>query len=189
MRNLILVGLVGAFVGAAVGFFIGLQIDNGKQVENNGEQPGSIGKRLPPIPQVRSVFGTVKGVRGNVIDLEVARGLSSEVSAAWGISVGGDTEILRQEWKDKEGFEKELEIYKKKLSALKPGSPGVTSTLMEPTPYNVNKIGLKDLKIGDIVNAEADRVVRAAETGFKARRIIVFASGSQPGPSTAPSFR
>ena len=136
---------------------------------------------FPEIREIRSLSGKVKKVDGNTLTLEVQQlpnpfdewPLKREVIA------GENTKIIKNEQKDPEEYNKEMEEYGDKIKNYKPGSSPEEKFLMPPIPFKEVELSVSDIKEGDQISVESSENIKTAKR-FEAVRITVFGASAFP---------
>ncbi|KKU94153.1 MAG: hypothetical protein UY26_C0003G0304 [Candidatus Jorgensenbacteria bacterium GW2011_GWA1_48_13] len=193
MQKPILIIAVAAVLGLAGGFALGFGIAD-IRYQGTLDRARSF---FPLVPEMRSVSGSIKKVQGSVLTIETPPSANpfEELPTVREIVVGDATKIVKNEPKDPEEFQKEMEAYNKAFAEAQrkaaatgsaPGAllpPAVATLPPLPTSFTEKEIGLADLKTGDQISAEADKNIKT-DKRFEATRIVVQGTTAPGGPAT-----
>jgi hypothetical protein len=94
------------------------------------------------------------------------------------VTLAKDGQVVRQTPLSPDEFQKQMAAFQKSMSSGTPGTP--------PSPYKLEDISLKDLKVGDVVTVTADHNI-LPEASFAATKIVMSGSvGAAVGTAPAP---
>lgn len=183
-KTILISVLLSLIIGLSLGFYFGKQsVSNGGGGQNAGNTllPGENQSFTPPVPpvlpadiEIRSVSGTIKEIKGNILTVESYSFIESGKTVSYAVTATAATKIVLQKQKDMQEFQKEMDAFQKTMqfSTQKPGqSPATIAT--PPMLFAEVAIALKDLKIGNRITAEANENVRN-KTSFDAIKIMVM---------------
>ena len=143
-------------------------------------------KFFPSVPELRSLSGTIKEIKGNVLLLETPASFNpfEELPSIREVMVGSTVKIIKNEPKDADLIQKEQEKYQQQLIELqkkiKPGVPPEPGSYpIPPTFFVESTISLKDLKPGDQVLVDAEENIKT-KARFEASKITVQGGVSAP---------
>lgn len=187
--SVILVLVFGIFAGFMAGVYY--------EKKNSREYPGSQNNQLaqlqsqldkakkyfPSIPEMKSLIGTVKQIKGGIIIIETQQAPNpfEELPTSREVTVTTSTKIVRQEQKTPLDFGKEMAEFQKKIQQ---NVNGTIPSALPPVPFAEKQLGLADIKINDQIIVESDKNIKT-DVKFEATRIIVqqiFAVAPAPVP-------
>jgi len=184
-------------IALVIGFFLGFSFNgNNQSTEPNEELLRQLEKAkafFPTISEMYSVFGTVKEIKGNTITIETIESPNpfEDIPLIREIIVTQNTEIIKQENKDPEQYQKEFDEYLIKvdeqieilpLDPLLPPDPSIPQEpLIPPDPFEEKTIGINDIKINDQISVDAGKNIKTLKS-FEAVKIMVQASFGLPAP-------
>jgi hypothetical protein len=178
-NNNLVVGIVvaliaGGIVGyASAGYQYSAQIEKAK-------------KAFPTQPEMQVVSGTIKTVSGDTITLETQPSANpfENLPTTRQVKVTSETKIVKNEPKDPEVFQDEMDAYQKAVSesAPKPGEPAPSNLPTPPEPFIEMELEISDLKAGDMITVDAGKDIKTA-TNFDAVKITLNATAAALAPA------
>ena len=184
-KSLFITFVVSLVVGITGGLYAGSLFPSAQLGSGlSKEQVDKLKKLFPPIPEMRSVSGTVKKIDGKTITLEIAESPNpfDEWPTSRKVIVSDSTKIVKVTQKDPKEFQKEMEAYSSGTIA----NPTNPASLRNPPSFTKEEvIKLTDIKVGDVITVEADHNIKS-ETQFTAIKISVGMGGSGPAGLIPP---
>jgi len=174
--------IIGLVIGLAIGFVLGFSL-NKQSSEPNEEllmQLEEAKKFFPTIPDMFSVSGIVKEIKGDTITLDTFQSPNpfEDIPLSREIIVTQATEIIKQENKDPEDYQKEFEVFNEKI-AEQTGSL-TPEPLIPPNPFVEKSIDISEIKVNDQITVDAGKNIKTLKS-FEAVRIVI-----QPSFGLAP---
>lgn len=190
--------VVVAAVGIAVGAFAGMSLGGSKQFEA-GKMAAkeelsaklTASGLLPPEFPTYSLTGTVGTVGSDSFTLEVQQSvrnpLAEPAPTMRTVKVSAETKIVQVSARPAEDYQKELEQfnkdYQKFITDINAGKTGVTPPA-QPSPVDRKDISLSELQAGSVVSVTASEdVFRAA--AFTATEVNLQPEGASAGTGSA----
>lgn len=163
--------IVALIIGAAIGFIVGT-VQSNDEISKLQVQIDTAKKFFPTTPEIRSLSGTIKDVSGNTITLESSFIVNpfENLPQERVITITPSTKLISFEPKDQAVFQKEMEEYSQKMSAVRPG--GVREPAITPIPFNEKTLNINGIKVGMTVTVEAGENVKE-KAAFEAVKITV----------------
>lgn len=160
-------------IGAIIGFVIGA----GQTGSSNPEvarlqaQIDAAKKFFPSMPEMHTVTGTIKSISGDSITIESANTVNpfETLPTERVVTVMSGTKFVSFEQKDQATFQKEMADFSKNSGIPRSGS---VAPIMPPMPFIEKNINRSDLKVGMIINAEANENIKE-KASFVAVKITV----------------
>lgn len=174
--------IIGAIIGYMAG--VGQTGTSNPEVARLQAQIDEAKKMFPPMPEMRSISGKILSVSGNTITIESMASINpfETLPKERTITVTSSTKLISMEQKDQVSFQKEMEVFSKQMSSVKPGS-APSAPIMPPMPFNEKTISLSDLTAGIIINVEASENIKE-KASFIATKITTSPAPSMPTPPT-----
>ena len=181
--------LIFFIIGVLLGFGVSISYNKKSAEKNSLEENAKLMSQLekakkffPSIPEMKSVFGTVKEINGNIVRVETGESLNpfEELPAIREVTVTQSTKIVKQEQKSPAEFQKEMEAFQKKMQQ---NLNGTAPNAVPVNPFMEKELLLSDIKVNDRISAESDKNIKTAAK-FEATRIVV-SSNNLPAPPTA----
>lgn len=179
-------------IGLSLGFYYGKQSvpSVGGGVNNAFNGPGVAPFTPPALPanmEIRSVSGTLKEIKGNILVIESPSFNDPTKMSSYSVTITNETKLTRQKQKTAQELQKEFDAFQKAMQSpgQKPGQPP-SAAMIPPMPFTEVSATLKDLKVGDRVTAEANENIRS-RTSFDAVKILIADLPSMPPVPPLPA--
>ena len=175
-------------IGVVVGFMFGSGQSNPETVKLQA-QIEAAKKIFPPIPEMRSISGKVLSVSGNTMTIESITSMNpfETLPKERVVTITSATKLVSLEQKDQASFQKEMTEFSKKISSVKPGDTAQTTPTMPPMPFNEKTVSLSDIKVGEMVNIEANENIKD-QASFIATKITTTPTPSMPATPQTPAI-
>lgn len=126
----------------------------------------------PPSQDVRSIFGTVREVRGDTIAVEITlMNPFDESQQNRTVKIESETKIFRSERKDPTMYQREIAEFQKNIQAQLNKSSSVRLT--PPNEFTQESAKISDVAVGQQVSVAASENIRDKES-FTAKTIIIL---------------
>ncbi len=181
--NQIIFVLIALIIGIALGFaggYYGLSYSKSEitsetanlKTNSNSDCEAKLEKAkklFPVVPEMTSLFGTIKEINGNVITLETTFFSPFEdLPLIRKITVNDGVKIVKYEQKDQALYQKETADYQKAMSE----QTDTAKVANPPMPFEEKTINFSDIKTGDQIMAEAGENIKT-KTEFAATKITL----------------
>lgn len=170
--------IIGVIVGYMVG--VGQTGQSNPEVARLQAQIDEAKKMFPPMPEMRSISGKVLSISGSTVTIESMASVNpfETLPKERTITVTSTTKLISMEQKDQASFQKEMEAFSKQMSSVKPGS-AQSAPIMPPMPFSEKSISLSDIKVGEMINVEADENIKE-KASFTAIKITATPAPVMP---------
>lgn len=144
-----------------------------EQITDLNSKIEKVNKAFPPIPELKTLIGTVEEVKGNIIIFNVPPLINpfEQMPVKREAAVTAATKLVRQSKKDAETVRRENEEYNKKIQEMQ--KTGNYTSIQSPMPYDEFPIKLAEIKAGDLVSVEAANNVKS-QVKFEAVKVALL---------------
>jgi hypothetical protein len=190
-KSMVMVVLI-FIIGLSLGYFAGsfankkgdITIEKSNVDKKLLEQIERAKSFFPVIDEMFSVTGTITGIGNNIINIDTFQSPNpfEDIPTKREIKISSSTKLIRQEQKDPQEFQKEMEKYQKILQENPNDLPKL------PQYFDEVNIRITDLKAGDVITVTSETDIKT-QASFNAEKVISqgnFKVGQSPLGAGAP---
>ena len=180
--------VMGIFLGFVVGSLYNKKSAEKNSLEENAKLMSKlekVKKYFPSVSEMKSVYGTVKDINGNVSKIETGESSNpfEELPTIREVTVTHSTKIVKQEQKSPAEFQKEMEAFQKKMQQ---NLNGTISDAVPPATFTEKEIKASDIKVNDMITVESSTNIKTSAE-IEAAKIIVSSNNLPPSSNILPA--
>ena len=197
-KKFIVIGIIVAVVCFTLGFVIAQMSKIGISLGENTFQAGwdAAKQRLADSGfggattgmEIKNITGEIQSLNGNIIDLKIhpLEPLADPKLDSRSVAVNSDTKIYELDPKDSVTYQKEMDVYNKKLQEQTKNPSAEFQPLVFPEFFIKKEIQLSDLKVGQQIMVATNKDVKDVQA-FNAIEIdLPFVPALSPVAPVAP---